>query len=65
MSNEQRPPATPRNRTIIPAHNGKYVVKTVTPEGVTAYCASDVPREALEGLMAKLLKRREKLRKQK
>ncbi|QMI49746.1 hypothetical protein [Burkholderia sp. MBR-1] len=37
------------------ASNGQEVVKTVTPSGVTAYCASSVPQEALRGLRDKLL----------
>ncbi len=38
------------------ASNGRSVTKLVTPSGVTAYVADEVPLEALIGLRDKLLK---------
>ncbi len=46
---------------IIPAHNGKFVTKLTTPDGVVGYVASDVPMAALEGLHRKLVARLAKL----
>ena len=38
------------------ASNGRSVTKVVTPSGVTAYLADEVPLEALIGLRDQLLK---------
>ncbi len=39
------------------ASNGRPVTKLVTPSGVTAYVADEIPIEALIGLRDKLLKK--------
>ena len=39
------------------ASNGRPVTKHVTPSGVTAYVADEIPVEALIGLRDKLLKK--------
>ena len=39
------------------ASNGRPVTKLITPSGVTAYVADEIPTEALIGLRDKLLKK--------
>jgi hypothetical protein len=46
---------------VIPAQNGKHVVKLVTPSGVTGIFSSDVSKDALIGLLKKLKQRHNSL----